>query len=801
MPNDTTQPVLSGNETPAPKPEQEKTKLPGRKRALKVNKQEVVEYVLKSKLDVENERSTFIQKRLERYGKFRGWLMEKTDPIGNLSHNLWIPIMIVSYLRLTATLENALKGTRPLMEAKARQRIHAPKTERLDKYLDYQFFTELEGEKIIDDYVANLVQDGTVFTHQRYVKTKRTIDDVRVLPPLNPDIDTRSQLLAYVPAIFPTFNITSDKATMLDNEGLEWKVAYKNDKGEPSTAIVEFYEMANGRIQAHIRFSTTVYDGNVIEVHDLEDVLFPIRSANLQPPGPENPHGARFVLRLCNRVTVDEIVRKVKDGTYSMISEEMLAAIENSRTTTGSGKDEDILKQEKDVHEGTQAVYSYTGIDTQIIEYYGPWDVDGDGLDEEVIFWVASDAKLLLEARLLTEVYPGLPIRRPFTSESLFPIPNRILGIGLLELLEPIQDAMKYLMDMNFDWGTITNLPFGFYRPPSSMVWENSKLLPGTLYPLDNPSQDVYFPTWNRDQSWNFNTYSLLQQLGERISMQSDFNYGRVPAGKASALRTVGTTMALLNQSDVRSEQVLRRVFHGFSQIYSLMHRLNRYNLVDKKEFRVAGFPGQAQDAYETLGPEEIYYDVDFEFRSSLLNSNKQAVAQAFSELAATLISPLAIQMGIVTQTEVHNLLRDMIKVRDFDPDRYSRRPPESQMGPKLLAEEAISLIISNQMPSGTTLEPPQEHLQKLMEFRKKLEEVISPIQLRLLEAWIRKVIEMARQEIMMQQMTMAAGQTQGATGASGPSGIMAAGQTSVPQTTQVGSGELIDESLGGLTQ
>ncbi|MEK9207819.1 MAG: hypothetical protein AAB922_05005, partial [Patescibacteria group bacterium] len=65
------------------------------------------------------------------------------------------------------------------------------------------------------------------------------------------------------------------------------------------------------------------------------------------------------------------------------------------------------------------------------------------GFDEECILWIARDAKVLLRARALTEVYPGVPATRPIESDSFVPVPNRVYGMGLLEMLENFQDAMQ----------------------------------------------------------------------------------------------------------------------------------------------------------------------------------------------------------------------------------------------------------------------------------------------------------------------------------------------------------------------
>jgi len=79
------------------------------------------------------------------------------------------------------------------------------------------------------------------------------------------------------------------------------------------------------------------------------------------------------------------------------------------------------------------------------------------------------------------------------------------------------------------------------------------------------------------------------------------------------------------------------------------------------------------------------------------------------------LVSPLAIQAGLVTPEHIYKLFSDELKASDLDPDQYMVRPPSQ--GPKLLVEEVISMLIAKRPPFGQPMENPQEHLQKLMAF------------------------------------------------------------------------------------
>mgnify|MGYP001568897377 CR=1 FL=1 len=751
-----------------------------RKRSFNLDKQRVVDYVL-GRLQIDlDARQGWNQKRIDRYAKLRGWLPTKGSPLGSQSSNVWMPIMLVASMRLKASLENATKSMRPLMSAKALQQRNMDKQDSINRLTDYQFFTEAMGERVLDDFISNLVDDGLAIAHTRWVRRDEVIHDVRGLPGVADQIPIDFQIYTALKSFFPTMI----DALPIGTSDYSWKVFYQAEEeaeGPTREALVEFYDTEDGRIEAHVAKRVRAYDGPAVEVHDLEDIVVPVRSANLQPPSPENPHGALYVNRVC-KTTVDEIKRKMKDGTYDLMTDEDLAKIENSggwQVNSQRTGDPEEAKQVKDSEEGQDIAWgSHQDIGQRVIvEWYGRWDVDGDGLEENVIFWVARESKVLLRARYLTELYPGVPIKRPFAEARLFSVSNRFYAMSLGEILEPVQDMIKGIMDQNFDWGLITNIPFFFFRPSSGMRQEEMKLEPGTGYPLDRPQEDVFFPTWNRDMSWTINTLTILQQYAERLSMQSDVQFGRVPTGKASALRTTGTTAALLQQGDVRSEQILRRLFQGFAEIFQMMHRLNRRYLPPMKELRIIGLSEPGAEPYAVVTPDKIDADIDFEFNATLLNSNKQIVAQSLQEIMMMTVSPIAIQLGLVQPEQIYKLMRDSIKARDLDPDAYLTRPPGEVLGPKYTAEDILSMILAGEQPSlgSGPLEQPQEHLQKLQTFSQSNEfGYFNPEQVKVLQGWMQMVMLRMQEQMRMQQLMMAASksQKQNGGGEEGPGGV-----------------------------
>ena len=106
--------------------------------------------------------------------------------------------------------------------------------------------------------------------------------------------------------------------------------------------------------------------------------------------------------------------------------------------------------------------------------------------------------------------------------------------------MEGLHDLLKQIVDQTIDAGTIVIVPFGFYRPSSSVKPEVMRLEPGILIPTSDPSRDISFPTIGNQpqQAMGLNMMTVLSGYEDRLTSISDLQHGRVPTGKSSALRT-----------------------------------------------------------------------------------------------------------------------------------------------------------------------------------------------------------------------------------------------------------------------
>ena len=740
-----------------------------RRRRFSVDADAVVDHVLERVEHAQDERQSWMGLRARRYAKFRGWTMEdtKTFPWDGASQ-AHIPLMMADVLRLEAALFNAVLGIRPVMSPKVMQRANKERAERANQLIDHQVFVESGGETWIGQYISQYVQEGTAFAMTRWARDARMVHLLKRYPRPEGDFPTAIPVLL-TDVVFKGRALTSLERQ--DEDGYSWRLTLPPKDpvhDDPVEVEIEVYEPDDERIEVAIGMPQVVYDGPAVIVHDLEDVVAPMRVDNLQPVTPENPFGAPWVARL-SRVSLDDLRRGKEDGIYdALTTKELDEAEAQAVATTPEGEathQEDEVRALKDTLAGQEPMPA--GAERSfvtMVEWYGPWDADKDDLAEEVIFSVILETRTLARARWLTEIFPGTPPRRPLSKASPIPVKGQLYGIGFLELMEGLHDFVHVILNQTIDNGAITNLPAGFYRASSGLKPETIHLSPGELIPTDNPQQDFHPIVWpGRDQSWGLNMFNLGVQMLDRLVQIGPIQLGQVPTGKASALRTVGTTMAILQQGAAMPERILRLLFHGLAEIWQSIHMLNARYLPRQKEFLIAGKPMDSEDAYGVIQDpeEELGFAMAFDFQATLLNTNKGMVSQALSAIGAAIMSPLFWQLGLVNPETAYTWGKDLIQANTLDPARYLVRPPGMPEGPRLLFEEALTLILQGQSPMGSApLEPPQEHLQKLQQYAASPEiGFLDGAKMVLFQQWLQFVTGLVRQQAMSQMLMQAAGQ------------------------------------------
>jgi len=714
--------------------------------SLKIDKEEIVARVKKFyDRDMES-KSMDRDQRLQRYAKYRQWT-EGRDWIGDETSDVALPDMTTASLKMQDTLHNAVMSQRPTISSKAVSEDDRDKQDKIDNLLDYQFFVENNGEKTIEELAENFVNDGVFTVFLPWVKEQKKVSQVQLFPEIQGD--------------FPQQYFESILEQEFRNDIFEtsngWD--YKSD-----TVSVSFYTRDDLRVEMVTEKNITVYDAPKPIVKAYDDVLHPVRAANLQAPGPSNPNGSTHVI-LRDYPTIDEIKRLAKNKIYDLITKEELEELENltrDESYTEEKQQKDRTQGKSDERKETEKTHETL---TRLM-CFDLYDIDNDGLNEDVVWWVILESGTLLKAKRLSEMYPMNPPRRPLPEATFLPVEGRREGMSQLELMEGLHDWNKQTIDQMMDGGTLSNLPFFFYRPSSNVKQEMMRLYAGEGYPMSDPRNDVHFPVIpNQSQSFGLNMDTLINQKAEKLTTIGDLQLGRVPAGKSSALRTAQGAQTILSQGEARPERILRRFFMGLTELFRQMHELNKFFLPEKKKFRMIGYQKPGEDPYQEIQDRnEIDGNFQYEFSANILNTSKSALQEGLMAVMSAYINPLAIQMGLVTPENVFRMLNDFGKANGQEPaHKYLTPPVPGADRPLMMVEEAISTIMDGEIPNGEPQEGAMAHFQKLQEFAQaesqREEPFLSPGQQSIFEVYYTEMAKKAQEEMRQQQLMQAAGQ------------------------------------------
>jgi len=804
----TGEPVMEGEE-----PIGFAIKPPQRTRSLvKEPKKVLASLIKKYTLDIDD-RSEWAENRIQRTAKYRGWREVKTYPWENAS-NAHLPIIMTDVQRTEDTLHNAVLSTRPVMNAKGANRDIESKEKTVDQLLDHQIFVENAGETRVGNLISSFCQDGQFIAYIPYIKEKQKVTRTNVLDYPAAGVSWDAWLMKKLMELYP-------KATILPGTKAPWNWIIRTQNpltGDDVTEKIDVYQDSEeDQVQLVCHKEETIFDGPSLIPKELEDIVVPARCENLQPQSMSNPTGAPHVF-MVDYPSRDEVLKLVDSGFYDEVTKEDKIKIENAKVPIGDARDPLAQKQLTDDLAGVSADNPSEPEDEPLtrLTFFGRADLDNDGFEEEVVYWFLKEPEIFLRARYLTEVYPAVPMRRPFAMAKYIPVNGQFYAIGLIELMESGYDIIKKTFDQMIDNGDLTNTPWGFYRPMSGIRPEVIRVGPGDLYPTNSPKDDVFYPTLPQGMAaFGNNIITLVSQILDQTTLVGQLQLGGVPQGKSSALRTTSNMQSLLQQGDARPERVLRRFFCGLAEIWAQFHELNQVFLPREKQFRIStGVTPDKNPYIKITNREAISGRFQFEFGASILNTNRALATSALQDMLGILVNPLLFQLGIVTPQNLHTLLADFIKARGQDFIKYITSPTNDPYagGPKISVEDAIQSIMNGFYPYGGPMEPLPEHLQKLQAFVSDPAnlDVFTPMQTQMLGQYaatrVAEMQQMLEQQKMMENAAAMQQQLGGGPGAAGGKQATQPGPQAQGGPPNVGPGgnppvqgkEMLDESLPG---
>ena len=209
----------------------------------------------------------------------------------------------------------------------------------------------------------------------------------------------------------------------------------------------------------------------------------------------------------------------------------------------------------------------------RVYEWYGRWhmlkgkqqDVDvndmsgREALQTDLVVRYCPRLREILGVQDLAEQYPLRKDRRPFVETSMLS-DGAYWSAGFAEMLKEPEAELTATQNLGVEAGQYSVGPVIFAKPAAGTDAEVVRYAPFTIYPSDNPQQDVHVVNMRPDFSFVTIYSQAVMSFAERVTGQGDLQLGR-SGDRPTSPRTVGQTVALLDEGNVRIEldtQVLR---------------------------------------------------------------------------------------------------------------------------------------------------------------------------------------------------------------------------------------------------
>lgn len=355
-----------------------------------------------------------------------------------------------------------------------------------------------------------------------------------------------------------------------------------------------------------------------------------------------------------------------------------------------------VIKQERSEIGGFGSLDVTYDLDRyRVLEAYIRKDVDGSGINSELIVWVAPTSRAQLRATYLYRV--SQTGKRPFAVADFHRRTDSAQPVGLVELTYTLAKEIDAMHNMRVDFGLLSTLPFGFYRASSSMQSEKIPFEPGAMIPLDNPQADVYFPNLGNRTSFGFQEEASLYSFIERMTSVSDLSLGVI--GAQGAARTASGARIIAGESNTNLDIYLKRLNKGFRKLLHGVFEMLQQKIEPGFQFRLLGDDGSQY--WKTIrSREEVAGNYDFELEPSSANSNKQVQLDTAQQLYQLTANPLDIQLGIISPAERFEAVKTYLQalgVKNFSkfirkPDNVTRLFTPEEIANRVLAGIDVKL-------------------------------------------------------------------------------------------------------------
>jgi hypothetical protein len=208
---------------------------------------------------------------------------------------------------------------------------------------------------------------------------------------------------------------------------------------------------------------------------------------------------------------------------------------------------------------------------------------------EDVIVTIDRKTKTFLGAKSIFSI--SKIGERPFIIGQLIRRTNRLIGKGIAELVMPHQKEMDAIHNQRLDAGTMAINPIGVYRAGSGFEPEKIEIEPGLWIPVDDINDAKWIVVPNNVMV-SFQEEKMLMELIEKITSVGAYQSGQ-ESDIIRSRATARGTMAIIQQGEVRFNILGKRIQGSVSRMLNKILRQYQEKIPPGLAMRVLGPDGE----------------------------------------------------------------------------------------------------------------------------------------------------------------------------------------------------------------
>lgn len=523
---------------------------------------ELVERVIYLVKKDEGDRNEFMQTRKRARDMYEGKREPKSDPwkgCANVSTQIVNMVVEILHSRLFPVSWND-----NLIYWKPMEKTDVVNVENISKFMKW-VSKEMGLSNIVDDFVHNLILDGTSVLKVRWVPEWKWVQ--RKIP-------IQENVIGKIRKVVMSF-IGGKKTHEVQEQ--RFKIVYDYKKFESCRC----------------------------EIIDLEDVGFPTFSVPTS-----NEEELEYIWHR-SYPSILELREMETLGMYQNIAK--ISEYADSVVTEGTKKSDMEA-------EGTKITQNKLSFRPEIIEFYDKYDYNGDGLREDIIVTVERRSKTFMDARPLLSI--SRINERPFVIGQLIRRTNRIYGKSMAEVAMPLEEEINAIHNQRLDAGTMAIIPFGVYRSGSGFKPENIEMEPGLWIPVDDIN-DAKWVTVPNNVMVSFQEERMLMELVEKLTSAGAYQSGQESDVNRSRSTARGT-IAIIQQGEIRFSVLGKRCQAPLVRMMNKILHQYQDKMPPGLGMRVLGSDGESLFP-EGLAPEDLAGNYDSYMVLDSTGGSKQA--------------------------------------------------------------------------------------------------------------------------------------------------------------------------------